>query len=116
MDNQPTYEIDSDGTKKWVLNGKFHRIDGPAIEYTDGSYVWYLNDKRHRVDGPAMEYPSSHKKWYINGVLHRVGGPAVEYPDGTKKWYLNGVNFSFEDFLEKIEDEELKLEIVLKYG
>ena len=29
--------IDSNGTKCWYLNGKFHRTDGPAIEYTDGT-------------------------------------------------------------------------------
>jgi len=35
--------IDSNGTKCWYLNGKFHRTDGPAIEYTDGTKHWFLN-------------------------------------------------------------------------
>ena len=33
------------GTKKWYLNNKLHREDGPAVEYTNGDKVWYLNGK-----------------------------------------------------------------------
>ena len=32
------------GTKWWLLNGKLHREDGPAVEWTDGNKHWYLND------------------------------------------------------------------------
>lgn len=36
-------------THKFVIrhlrNGKFHRTDGPAIEYADGTKYWYLNGK-----------------------------------------------------------------------
>ena len=56
-----------DGTKLWLLNGKRHRIDGPAVEWSDGSKYWYLNGKRHREDGPAIEYPDGAKEWYLNG-------------------------------------------------
>jgi hypothetical protein len=28
------------------LNGKLHRTDGPAIEYSNGGGSWYLNDVR----------------------------------------------------------------------
>jgi hypothetical protein len=27
------------------LNGKLHREDGPAIEWTDGHKSWWLNDE-----------------------------------------------------------------------
>ena len=27
----------------WYLNGKCHRIDGPAVEFADGSKYWFLN-------------------------------------------------------------------------
>ena len=36
-------EVYADGTKKWHLNDKLHREDGPAIEYADGDESWYLN-------------------------------------------------------------------------
>jgi hypothetical protein len=32
------------GHKYWFLNGKRHRVDGPAIEWSDGrSWSWWLN-------------------------------------------------------------------------
>jgi len=36
----------ANGTKVWYLNGKCHRVDGPAVEYTDGYKAWYLNGKQ----------------------------------------------------------------------
>ena len=41
--NKDGLTIDEYGTKHWYLNGKYHRTDGPAIEYTDGTKCWYLN-------------------------------------------------------------------------
>ena len=35
-----TVEVKDDGTMFWYQNGKFHRIDGPALEYTDGTKIW----------------------------------------------------------------------------
>jgi hypothetical protein len=35
-----------DGSKSWWLNGKLHRLDGPAIEWVDGSEAWWVNGKR----------------------------------------------------------------------
>ena len=66
MNKQPELEINIYGTKRWLLNGEKHRVDGPAIEYTDGSKTWYLNNKLHRVDGPAVEWKDGSKGWYLN--------------------------------------------------
>ena len=57
--------VDSNGTKRWTLNGEYHREDGPAIEWPDGSKHWYLNDKFHREDGPAVEYVDGTKRWFF---------------------------------------------------
>jgi hypothetical protein len=52
-----TYEVQvTKNATTWYINGKRHREDGPAIEYSDGGKAWYINDKRHREDGPAIEY------------------------------------------------------------
>jgi hypothetical protein len=67
MDKESKIEY-SNGNKYWLLNGKFHRADGPAIEYLNGYKYWYLNGKRHRTDGPACEYPDGHKSWWIHGT------------------------------------------------
>jgi uncharacterized protein YodC (DUF2158 family) len=56
----------SNGTKYWYLNDKFHREDGPAIEYLGGDKWWFINDRLHREDGPAIEFASGHKEWWLN--------------------------------------------------
>jgi len=61
--------IDEDGDKIWkLLNGEYHREDGPAIEYHNGDKNWYLNGEKHREDGPAMEWSNGDKKWFISGI------------------------------------------------
>jgi hypothetical protein len=77
-----TVTVDEDKTKRWYLKGKFHREDGPAVEWANGSKYWYLNDKLHREDGPA-----------------------VERADGTKHWYLNGDRLTQAEFNSKIKKE-----------
>ena len=54
------------GTKQWYLNGKWHRMDGPAIEHADSSKEWFLNGERHRTDGPAVEDADGYKVWWLN--------------------------------------------------
>jgi hypothetical protein len=67
MDSKLT--IDKYGAKIWKLpNGKRHREDGPACEYSDGSKGWYLNDELHREDGPAVEWEDGDKVWYLDDI------------------------------------------------
>ena len=60
-----------------------------VVEYANGEKQWRLNGKLHRVDGPAWEWFDATKEWWLNGKLHRVNGPAVEWINGTNDWYLN---------------------------
>lgn len=57
-------------------------------EWPDGSIQWFLNGKRHRIDGPAVEHSDGEKAWYSNGEVHRIDGPAVERADGTKEYWI----------------------------
>ena len=100
-----TYTVEVDGykNKRWYLNGKRHRKDGPAVECADGTKYWYLNDKLHCEDGPAIEYVDGDKYWYINGKRHREDGPAVECADGTKYWHLNGEELTEGEFNFKMK-------------
>ena len=59
--------IDRYGTKVWYLNGKKHRLNGPAIKLVDGNKAWCLNDKLHRENGPAVEYAKGGKDWWLHG-------------------------------------------------
>ena len=109
--------IDKKGTKRWRLpNGKYHREDGPAIEYEDGFKSWYINGKLHRKNRPAVD--SSNKKEYrIDGKLHREYGPAIIYSQAiadqwyygqTIHWYLNDKGFTEQEFKIKMRLKKLK--------
>jgi hypothetical protein len=69
MTNYIKYEVKvyTNGNKFWYLNGKWHREDGPAIEWANGDEFWYLNDKLHREDGPAIDHSNGDTYWFLNG-------------------------------------------------
>jgi hypothetical protein len=92
MDNP---EIDPKGNKFWLANGKFHRTNGPAIEYENGTKIWYANGSRHRIDGPAVIFSS-----------------------GSIWWYLDNQKYTFDQWLELNPDltHEQKVMMKLQYG
>ena len=96
-----TVKVEDNGDRCWYLNGKLHREDGPAIEFTNGTRYWCLNDKYHREDGPAIEYANGTRCWYLKGKFHREDGPAIEYANGTREWWLNGLEYTEEEFIKK---------------
>ena len=48
--NKPICETDGNGDKRWYLNGKLHRTDGPAIELANGNKYWYLNGEQVEME------------------------------------------------------------------
>jgi len=93
---EPICTVETDGTKKWMLDDKLHRVDGPAIYGKDGYQAWWINGEKHRVDGPAVIRPGVgpgdvvYQAWWVHNKKHRVDGPAVEYSDGHKEWWWEG--------------------------
>ena len=77
-----------------------------------GAKEWFLNGKLHRVDGPAIENPNGEKLWYLHGNLHREDGPAIEWPNGTKFWYLNDEKVSWEQVFRQAKTPEIELRIL----
>jgi len=90
------------GEKRWYKEGKYHRLDGPAIEYSNGTKKWYKEGKLDREDGPAVEYSNGIKEWYKEDKLHRIDGPAVEYINGRKEWYIEDNLYSPENLSDLI--------------
>jgi len=37
------------------------------LKFFYGERVWYLNGKQHRLDGPAIDYGNELKEWWVNG-------------------------------------------------
>jgi hypothetical protein len=70
--------------------------------YPSGDKYWHLNGKSHREDGPAVEYSDGGESWYINNKLHREDGPAIEWANGDTYWYLNGQRLTEEEFNERM--------------
>ena len=101
-----TYKVtvDDDCTICWYNEkDQIHREDGPAIECANGTKSWLINGKYHRENGPAREYANGAKYWYIHGKLHREDGPAMEYKNGDKYWYINGEELSEEEFINRTQ-------------
>lgn len=87
-------------------------------ENAGGDKHWQVDGKDHRVDGPAIEYRNGEKIWCMNNIVHRTDGPAFEYPDGRKSWYLHGSCYTFDEWLianTEISDEG-KVMMKLQYG
>lgn len=63
----PHTEVDMWGNKRWLVKGKCHREDGPAIITPDGTEIWCYNDVRSREDGPAVIYKEGIVLWYLDG-------------------------------------------------
>jgi len=81
--------IDEYGNKEYFnLKRRYHREDGPALEYVDGEKHWFKEGQWHRVDGPAVEWENGTKIWYKEGLLHRVDGPSLKYSNGSKYWNI----------------------------
>ena len=58
--------VDAPTGRRYLADGKLHRLDGPAYVGKDGT-----------------------QEWYVHGELHRDGGPAV-VADGGEEWYDHG--------------------------
>jgi hypothetical protein len=78
-------------------------MDSVLFEYKNGRKEWRLNGKLHRIDGPAMEWISGTKQWFINGKLHRTDGPAIELASGSNSWWVNGIEIDIEQIISNHE-------------
>ena len=45
-----------DDHKVWMVDGKLHRLDGPAVEWTDGGKDWYI-DGMHLFEEQFNDHP-----------------------------------------------------------
>ena len=56
--------------------------------------VWLLDGRPHRTDGPAiMDVDSPFEEWYQHGVLHREDGAARVTRAGDRHFFWRGAEF-----------------------
>jgi hypothetical protein len=80
MKNYVSYKEFANHTCYYDDEGYHHRLDGPALKYKSGSEIWKINGKFHRIKGPAytdITYNYTHYGWHKNGHCHRLNAPAV---------------------------------------
>ena len=64
-----TVDVEENGTKHWYLNGKRHRVDGPAVEWSGGRKEWHLNGKQLSEE----QFNARHVKTIeIDGVKYKL--------------------------------------------
>lgn len=103
MGSYVTYEVRDYGSGyvEWRLDGKIHRIGGPAVTHRDGSEFWYDKGLLHNVDGPAMVWTNGSKVWILHGewLNERQHQAAVAAMNATKECVdktisIDGVEYS----------------------
>jgi len=93
----------------WLLHGKLHRLDEPAVIKRDretGAVIaqeWWTHGVQHRDGAPAgIAYDPLtgvivYEEWIMKGIRHREGAPAVlQYHPATRivvheQWYEHGL-------------------------
>ena len=57
------------GNEEWrTSNRTYHRLDGPAFISYDGSKQWIVEGKTHREDGPAVEWANGINTWWLHNI------------------------------------------------
>lgn len=105
---------EEDGNVKWYKNDKYHREDGPALEWSNLTTEWYVDGIRHREGGPAYQSIDGKIRWYRYGDYHCEEGPAYENPDGTKYWFLNGIQVTEEEVRQLQDKKKLNSTLSIK--
>jgi hypothetical protein len=59
--------------------------------------LWYLNGKLHRIDGPAAKDCSGQEEWWYKGIKHRCDGPAIRWSNGVEEWFIMGEQYLSQD-------------------
>lgn len=81
--------------------GRYHRLDGPAIVYEDGTQEFYYLDLLHNRNGAAVVYPDGRREYWLDGTRY-------DYVDWlirkTKRLKVEGVLFDFFKLIDRIEE------------
>ena len=106
MSDEPSCVVYTN-SKRWYLNDKLHRMDGPAIEWEYGGRSWYINDMsvvyvtKLLVVGQSIPHP-----WYgydsVALVISQINPILFQILIGNKKEYLFYQEITQTDFAKKV--------------
>lgn len=95
----------------------YHCISGPAIERINRDKKWQVESKLHRLDGPAVECNDSRKYWFVHRI--QVGTSTAGYTQKDFENYKKEHNITSSKFSQQenkhIDNTELSatVEIVI---
>lgn len=80
-----------------------------ALPSENGVRIWSHDKKFHRKDGPALEYPNGIKVWYVDGVWccteDRNMTMEADNTTGDRLFYLNWLIYQKELIEDRYEKE-----------
>lgn len=71
VENHETYELKTwqNGDIEWFQNGKWHRLDGPALEYTDGTKSYWIEGVKYSYEDWKRKLPMVMFMQDVNRVM-----------------------------------------------
>lgn len=85
-----------------------HSFTGIAELEETQTVIWMVNGKLHREDGPAVIFRTGQAYYYLNGSRHRSDGPALVHTNGTKEWWLFGKKVSAQEVFDQLTPEQVE--------
>jgi uncharacterized protein YlzI (FlbEa/FlbD family) len=82
------------------------------VEYRDRTKEWYQDGKRHRLDGPAVEWSSEFESYYINGKCFLTQKSWQEEVDKINKKSLNKIKLIHSDGKIEEVDNDCKFNVL----
>ena len=67
----------------WFKEGRYHREDGPAVEWADGEKQWWLEDKQYKQINLSNYVVLDHYQGKYDLIWYKFLGEdkVFEYPD-----------------------------------
>ena len=100
----------------------FHSIDGIEKTYNgkcvciyEKAVCYVVDGKIHRENEPAMIHVTGTKEYYNNGKRHRVTGPAVVFFDGAEHYYIDGKSLTYEEYWKHPKVIPFRLKNILEH-
>jgi len=92
--------------EEWTMNDHpgamtFDRVDGPAVEWRSGNKHWCMDGKFHRLDGPAVVTNDRPL------ILHLHDTLGLGLANWGVHWYIEGEGYSEEEHTKLIQEVEV---------
>lgn len=57
----------------------------------------------YQLNKLSVDYLNGIESWWVEGKLSRLDGPAIKWRDGSEAWYIEGIEYTEQEFNDKIK-------------